>query len=395
MDWRNSADFLGWRRRSPAPFDGRDAHMAKLADLDFTDLYVRLDAPDVSRFAPSPRKGAARPRNMAVPEEFDLEINLLRAQLAKQEHDDFALDLENMRMRGSRCVLFGDQQWVALRRLPLDPPKLAELGFRPEILQQLRSYGQRSGLIIVGGATRAGKTTTLVGMLTEYLRTYGGVAYTIEDPVEYYLQGEYGEGGYCFQREVHQDPEWGEAVKASLRWAPRYIFLGEVRTPAAAKWLLRAATSGHLVMCTVHGGTIEETLSAILQIAQTELGDTASHILADGLCTVIHQSLVNGRPNVRILSVDENKVRSTIRSGKLEQLGTEIQAQAVRRSNDFEDEGSESGGGGQAGGQRARVAPARPSVAGQAVARPQGQRPPAAKVPAPPPPPAKKRFGLF
>lgn len=311
--------------------------MPKLADLDFTDLYVRLDGRDPSRYAPVARRGLALPRNMPVPEEYESEIETLRHDLLRQPHDDFALDIDEMRLRGSRSTLFGEQTWVALRRLPLDPPDLDKLGFRPEILQEFRSWGARSGLIVVGGATRAGKTTTLVGLLTDFLKNHGGVGYTVEDPVEFYLQGEHGQGNFCFQQEVHADHEWGEAVKKALRWAPRYIFLGEVRTPAAAKWLLRAATSGHLAMCTVHGGSIEETLSAILQIAQAELGDTAPAVLADGLCAVVHQSLVQGRPNVHVLTTDPqaaDPVRAAIRSGKLQTLGTTIEAQsAIRKTN--------------------------------------------------------------
>lgn len=308
--------------------------MPKLSELDFTDLYVRIDARDISRYAPVPRRGSTLPRNLPVPEDYEPEIDLLRSTLERQEHDDFALDLEDMRMRGSRCDVFGEQKWVAMRRLPLDPPKLDDLGFRPEVVQQFRSWGQRSGLIVIGGATRAGKTTTAVAILTDFLRTHGGVAISVEDPVEYYLQGAHGIGGYCFQREVHTDSGWGEAVKKALRWAPTYIFLGELRTPAAAKGLLRAATSGHLAICTVHGGSIEETLSAILQIAQTELGETAAAILADGLCGVVHQSIVQGKPNVHLLAtepVQSDPVKGAIRAGKLQILGTQIEQQSVLR----------------------------------------------------------------
>jgi twitching motility protein PilT len=373
--------------------------MPKLGELDFSDLYVRIDTRDTSRYAPTPRRGSTLPRNMPVPAEFEPGIDLLRAVFQRQEHDDFALDLEDMRLRGSRCTLFGEQRWVALRRLPVDPPLLDELGFPASLVSEFRSWSNRGGLIIVGGATRAGKTTTAVALLTDYLRANGGVAVTVEDPVEYYLQGEHGDGNFCFQREVHEDDEWGEAVKAALRWAPRYIFLGEVRTPAAAKWLLRAATSGHLAMCTVHGGSINETLIAILQIAQSELGDTAPILLADGLCAVLHQKLINGRVHAEVLRTEPSiadPVRVAIRAGKLQQLGTQIEQQAILRdqgmSRALGSDDADSSGAGMGTSRPAAAKPiaARPAqTAGQPGAT-QGQGKP--KPPAPPP---KKFLGIF
>lgn len=329
----------------------------KLSDLDFSDLYVRLDSRDPSRYSPLPRRGAINVGNKMVPYEFEPIIDVLRNQMLRHESNDFSFALDDMRLRASRCKLFEDQTWVALRRLPVQPPILSDLNFRTEIMNELRSWGTRNGLIIIGGATRAGKTTTAVGLLAEFLHSYGGVAFTIEDPVEYYLQGEQGKNGYCFQCPVHEDQEWGESVKTALRWAPRYIFLGEVRTPAAAKWLLRAATSGHLAICTIHGGSIEETLSALLQIAQTELGETASMVLADGLCAVVHQTLVNGRPSIQILSTTtkpSDAARTAIRSGKLQTLGTFIEQQSALRSTNQsggDDSGKSSSGQGGQGGQ--------------------------------------------
>ncbi len=325
--------------------------MAELSSLDFTDLYVRLDDRIESRYSPTPRQG--QPMGcIPVPVEFDEQIDLLRSIIRKQPGSDFSVNISNMRLRVSKQNVLGGEQWVALRRFPLDLPELDRLNFRPDVLQAFRSWGRRTGLVVIGGATRAGKTTTAVALLNDWLRTHGRVAITIEDPIEYQMQGEIGDRGYCFQREVHEDSEWGEAVKTALRWAPRYIFLGEVRTPKAARNLLRAATSGHLALCTVHGGSVEETLSALVQIVQTELGETAWSLLADGLCAVVHQSLAQGRPNIYALQTDPNNaadpVRAAIRNRKLQLLGTEITKQEILRSKSSEGEGS-SGQGGTAG----------------------------------------------
>jgi len=308
--------------------------MLTLSSLDFTDLYLRLDSdvgPDSTAFYASWNQtgGGILP----VPDDLHDEINGLRAILRDIPGRDFSISLSAMRLRGSRQHIFGSGEWVALRRFPLQPPPLEHLGFPKEIRQIFRGWGRRTGLIVVGGSTRAGKTTTASACLTEWLKYYGRVAITIEDPVEYNIQGKVGEAGYCFQVEVARDEDWAEALKTALRWAPRYIFLGEVRTSTAARNLLRAATSGHLALCTVHGGSIEETLSALHQIARGELGDTAWSLLGDGLCAVIHQALIDGKPEVQILQADPNNmgdaVRQLVRSGKVYQLGTHISQQSA------------------------------------------------------------------
>jgi twitching motility protein PilT len=123
------------------------------------------------------------------------------------------------------------------------------------------------------------------------MENLGGVAFTIEDPVEYDMEGRRGKNGFCYQVEVGTEKDWAELLKRSLRWHPRYIFVGEIRTPDAANQLLRAATSGHLVITTMHAGTIEEALEGLLQLAEQAIGDRAPLLLAAGLTAVIHQAL--------------------------------------------------------------------------------------------------------
>lgn len=309
-----------------------------LHELDFTDLYICLsDDGPVSNYSPRPKPGQAL-GSYPVPEEYQDDINSLAKLVNKEEAKTFSMDFEGMRLRGAKQVIFGGAEWVCLRRFPSEVPNLDRLGFTPEILKTFKSLGKRNGLIVIGGATRAGKTTTAVALLKNFLETHGQVAVTIEDPVEYDLTGKVGERGNCYQVPIHEEEDWAEGVKTALRWAPRFIFLGEVRTPKAASNLLRAATSGHLVICTVHGGSVEETLGAILQIAQAELGDTALTRLADGLCAVIHQQIIGGRPSVFMLQTDPNKpsdpVRTAIRANNLKILGTEISKQEALRRQD-------------------------------------------------------------
>lgn len=168
---------------------------------------------------------------------------------------------------------------------------MEKLGFAPALVPHLRALGKRNGLVVISGSTGNGKTTTACSLLADYLSTIGGVAFTIEDPVEYDLEGRHGNNGYCYQVEVHEDDEWASMLKRSLRWHPRYIFVGELRTPEATNQLLRAATSGHLVITTVHAGSLEEALEGVLQLGEQSVGERATTLMASSLACVIHQTI--------------------------------------------------------------------------------------------------------
>ena len=314
-----------------------------LRNLNFTDLYICVTDPnEPSRYNTVPRTGQKN-KTSIVPERFRESVDALVNLIEKEVKSDFSLSFDEMRFRGVKLNAFGKIEWVVLRRFPAEVPSLDRLNFAPEVLRAFRSWAGRSGLIVIGGSTRAGKTTTACALLKDYLISNGQTAITIEDPIEFDMQGPHGEDGFCLQIPIDNDDDWADRLKDALRSAPRYIFIGEVRTAKAARNLLRAANSGHLVICTVHGGRVEETLSAIVQIAQSELGDMAPTLLADGLVAVVHQRLEGGIPVNNILSTQDasdDPIRSIIRAGKLQTLSSEIHKQGIlrRKMNDVPEE---------------------------------------------------------
>lgn len=229
-----------------------------------------------------------------------------------------------------------------LRRMPLTVPNIHNLGFNHKIIQHMLSLGTKSGLIIWSGATGSGKTTAISSLLSEYLNLNGGFAYTIEDPAEMPLDGEYhsfnGSIGFCKQTEVQED-NWRDPLKSALRSKPRYIMIGEIRTPEAACECLRAAISGHLVLTTIHANSIPDALSSLVKYTNFSMSESAAFdILSRGLLAIVKQDLEerDGRkiPNIEYLfaNPDVNKgcsVRSIIRSGKLN-LATAIEQQRAR-----------------------------------------------------------------
>ncbi|MEM6902376.1 MAG: ATPase, T2SS/T4P/T4SS family [Pseudomonadota bacterium] len=306
------------------------ANQRSIKSLPFVDLYLRLDSEGEARFCPMAKKGL-RQGNLLVPGAYKIDLERLRQQIVNIEKDDYSVIHDGMRLRGARRQISNGQIWTALRRVSDDVPTLEELRFKRHLIPHLKGVGKRTGLVIVSGATGHGKTTSCTALLSYFLKNYGHLAYTLEDPVEYQLQGEHGEGGYCFQTEIDKDADWAPGLKSALRWHPRYLLVGEIRSPDAANQVLRAATSGHLVLTTMHAGSIEETLNAIIQVAEQALGNRATQLLADGLVCVLHQTLRSWGPFVRFLFTEPDNpgdpVRACIRDNKVEQLGTYIAQQ--------------------------------------------------------------------
>lgn len=144
--------------------------------------------------------------------------------------------------------LYGVQYCV--RKMPRVVPDFKNLGFPPIVASHLCSLGRATGLLLVSGATGSGKSTTLASLLKEFLSKEGGYAFTIENPIEMPLDGIYrcpsGDFGLCKQTSA-PGGQWEEGLKSALRSAPRYILLGEIRTPDVACLALQAAMSGHLI----------------------------------------------------------------------------------------------------------------------------------------------------
>ena len=286
-----------------------------LSELDFMDIYICLEGEGVAHYREGIQNGIMPEGDHDVPLQYLDDVEEL-AHLLRSDFKGFekGLSFGGMRLRASKLETAAGEVWAAMRRIPELPPRLDNLGFQKNVPNMLRELGRRSGLILLCGATGQGKTTTASSLLMEYLDTIGGVAFTIEDPVEYRLDGRRGTTGYCYQSEIRGEEEWSLMLKRSLRWHPRYIMVGEIRTPDAANQLLRAATSGHTVITTMHAGSMEEALEGLLQLAEQELGPRAATLLAAGLTGVIHQSFGPMGLNANFMITENNNPGSPIRA---------------------------------------------------------------------------------
>src|SRR3954449_13464234 len=132
---------------------------------------------------------------------------------------------------------------IVLRKLNTVIPTLESLNF-PEIIHELPR--EKTGLVLVTGATGSGKSTTLAGVLNQINNTKPIHVVTLEDPVEFVHPHEMATFN---QRELGTDFDtFANGLRAALRQAPKVILVGEMRDRDTVKIALSAAETGHLVL---------------------------------------------------------------------------------------------------------------------------------------------------
>lgn len=308
--------------------------MARINDVYHSDIYI---TPDRQMFVPDTKSEFGLVQ--LEPDDFEEFYSLL--ENTYNGKSSYSVVYEGFFFRVERTVsMYGVM--FCMRKMPKKVPDLVSLGYPPALIRYLSTLGNASGLILLGGATGSGKTTTISSLLREYLIRSGGFAYTIEDPFEMPLDGEYhaanGSIGLCKQTQPVND-DWGASLRSALRSRPRYILVGEIRTPEAASECLRASTSGHLVLSTIHANNVADAIDALVKHASGgEMSEElAFDLLSRGLLGVIHQQLVGigqKRPVVQYLFANPNttqgdQTRNIIKTGKIN-LATTIEMQMTR-----------------------------------------------------------------
>ena len=175
---------------------------------------------------------------------------------------------------------------IVLRKLNTRIATLKDLNL-PEILHQCAK--EKTGLVLVTGATGSGKSTTLAALLDEINDTKAVHIVTLEDPVEFvYTQ----KSATINQREMGADfDNFATGLRAALRQAPKIILVGEMRDRATVEIALSAAETGHLVMSTLHTIDAGQTINRILGMFDTEEQEQVRHRLADTLRWIVGQRL--------------------------------------------------------------------------------------------------------
>ena len=260
-----------------------------MADKKASDVYLSAHSPALIKI-----NGQALPINSQVLPP-DAPLNLLAEVLPPDRIEELkelgelnmALPLAGVgnfrisgfRQRGSYAAV--------IRFIPSEIPPLESLNV-PPILADL--IMEKRGLLLMVGATGAGKSTTLAAMLDHRNATTLGHILTIEDPVEFMFTNK---KSVVNQREVGTDTQSIQmALKNALRQAPDVILIGEIRDRETMSAAIAYAQSGHLCLATMHANNSYQALNRILNFYPVEVRSTMLGDLAAAMKAIVSQRLL-------------------------------------------------------------------------------------------------------
>ncbi|MBU0598296.1 GspE/PulE family protein, partial [Patescibacteria group bacterium] len=203
---------------------------------------------------------------------------------------DFSVENEHVDVRVS-IIPISDGEKIVMRILSEKSRRLtlAELGLENTDLQKVeRGFKKPYGMILATGPTGSGKTTTLYAIL-KILNTREVNISTIEDPVEYDM-----EGVNQIQVNAKTNLTFAHGLRSILRQDPDIIMVGEIRDEDTAGIAINSAMTGHLVLSTLHTNDAPTTLPRLLdmKIEPFLIASTVNVAIAQRLVRRIHQGCI-------------------------------------------------------------------------------------------------------
>ena len=206
---------------------------------------------------------------------------------------------------------------IVCRKLNTYIPTLDSLKL-PETIKLIPR--EKTGRVLVTGATGSGKSTTLAAVLHELNREKAIHIITLEDPVEYvhpHIKCTFN------QRELGTDfNDFASGLRAALRQAPKVILVGEMRDRETVSIALSAAETGHLVLSTLHTIDAGQSINRILGMFEIDEQEQIRARLADTLRWVVSQRLVpkieGGRHALLEIMGSNLRTQESIRLGESE-----------------------------------------------------------------------------
>ncbi len=200
-------------------------------------------------------------------------------------------------------------------------PELEKLGLPPVVTTLANA---KNGLVLVGGPTGSGKSTTLAAIIDHINRTSTSRhVVTLEDPIEVVHKRK---GCLVNQREIGTHTQtFNAALRSVLRQDPDVILVGEMRDLAMVSFAVTAAETGHLVLGTVHTSSAETTVDRLVNVFPPGQQPQVRSMLAESLRAVVCQHLVPrkdqpGRVIACEVMINNDAVSNLIRKGKSFQI---------------------------------------------------------------------------
>jgi twitching motility protein PilT len=248
----------------------------------------------------------------------------LKKRLDEEREIDFSYFVPEVGRFRTNLFQQRNQWCLAMRYVKTSVPSFDELGLLPQIKKIAESP---RGIVLVGGSTGSGKSTTLAAMLEHINANFKKHIITLEDPVEYAFEDNQS---VVEQREIGLDTlTYHHALKHVLRQDPDIIMIGEMRDNISFSAAMSAADTGHLVLSTLHTTTAALSVTRILDFFQADEREQIRRQLAGCMRGIICQRMVNtvnGKmtPSLEIM-LNTPLVRKMIEENRLDKLHAAIE----------------------------------------------------------------------
>lgn len=308
-----------------------------MVDKRASDLYLSANSPPLIRMnglcvpITSQPLGVEAPREllegMAPPERME--------ELRRTNELSMVVGLEGLgRFRISAFFQRGTVA-VVIRYVPISVPALQDSPL-PKVLRQL--VMERRGLVLMVGASGAGKSTSLASMLDYRNEHMSGHILTFENPIEFVFQHK---KSVVNQREIGSDTVSMElALKNAMHQAPDVIFIGEIRDQETMSAALGYAQSGHLCLSTMHANNSYHALNRILGFYPAASREAVQRDVSVALKAMLSQRLVRTTSGQRVpaceVMVNTVRVAELIQSGNFAEIPNAMEQSLSLGSQSFE-----------------------------------------------------------
>jgi type II secretory ATPase GspE/PulE/Tfp pilus assembly ATPase PilB-like protein len=213
-------------------------------------------------------------------------LDIAQNRIDQSGHFEYLIEGRRVHFRiSSHPTLHGES--IAIRILDLDGKRkqLAQLGLPENHLEKFKNaLTMKTGVILVGGSTGSGKTTTLYAAL-DFLSHHKLNILTLEDPIECHLD-------YALQTEISELFSYRDGIKSILRQDPDVLLIGEIRDEETAMMVFRAAMTEHLILSTIHARNVLAISDRLKDLGISQ------NMIDNFLCFSLFQELIPEHHNV-------------------------------------------------------------------------------------------------
>jgi len=264
-------------------------YLRQLVEAQGTDIYFVSGAPPQIK-----AHGVAKPLNEPPlpPGAADrIALALMneeqRGIFDRQWEMNFALSIPNLGRFRVNVYRQRGETGIVIRYIPFVIPSPNELHL-PDIVKDL--VMDRQGLVLIVGATAAGKSTTLASMINYRNSHTSGHILTVEDPIEFIHPHQQS---VVSQRELGVDTKsYSQALRNALREAPDVIVIGELIEAESIQQMLNYSQTGHLCLATLHANNARQAIERITHFFKADQREQVLLNLALTLNGIISQRLV-------------------------------------------------------------------------------------------------------